>query len=478
MYRIRYQLLGFASFVIAFLLSLFTPGTWVNRAIAVAMCGTIGICSPGTVSNILQGDRAVAADVPVLVGQRSSEFEDTSSKFTPNPEVPAFPKDAGPNVIRPDFDSSTGVFATGGDTNKISNDTEEWVYSIHGTSPSEMPLVTMPLQLNKEQIKSIIGSQENFDLIESDGLTILSLSSPSDSSIWGLVSDSVLEGEILISLAKKQDGENARVKTIEKLTKSGNPKYDAYRIERDFQKIADMKSHLSYEKLRRQKFLSNPLKAARGYGQKLKPLMSKVNKFAGKTVGPAITIGYGLAVAYWVATEPKKAEICIQHLSCAKLMDPTGLVNKFAKFKDCMQNLTPQCTGELMFETATDMLFDNLSKNNSIEMKDIIEVAGRADDIRENVTNSKELKDRLNSENTSPAPKPQKDPARQSEQCMTCTITSNTISGKRYERASCPANYNLYIRDLGTPSGDFLVGSCICESRSSVQHKCPLINLH
>jgi hypothetical protein len=97
MYRIRFQLLGFASFVTTFLLSLFTPGTWVNRSISVVMCGALGICSPGTVANILQGDRAVAADVPVLVGQRSNEFDN---------EPPTDLLAPGSARIRPDFDDN------------------------------------------------------------------------------------------------------------------------------------------------------------------------------------------------------------------------------------------------------------------------------------------------------------------------------------------------------------------------------------
>jgi hypothetical protein len=81
MRRIRFKVLGFASFVMAFFLSLFTPGSWVNRAIATTMCGVIGACSPGAIANLMKGgDRAFAADVPVLVGQRSSEFDDYKSR--------------------------------------------------------------------------------------------------------------------------------------------------------------------------------------------------------------------------------------------------------------------------------------------------------------------------------------------------------------------------------------------------------------
>jgi hypothetical protein len=106
MYRIRFKLLGLASFLVALLLSLFTPGTWMNRSIAVAMCGTIGICSPGTVANILQGDRAVAADVPVLVAQRSSEFDDEPMNLSEDgsQSIPSYPSQVSPNVpLRPDF---------------------------------------------------------------------------------------------------------------------------------------------------------------------------------------------------------------------------------------------------------------------------------------------------------------------------------------------------------------------------------------
>jgi uncharacterized Zn-binding protein involved in type VI secretion len=107
MRRFRFLLLGFSSFIVSFLVSLVTPGSWVNRAIATTMCGVMGACSPGAVANFLQGgDRAFAADVPVLVGQRSSEFDDDLSASPlqgPGQSTPSQTQKIEPNGIRSDF---------------------------------------------------------------------------------------------------------------------------------------------------------------------------------------------------------------------------------------------------------------------------------------------------------------------------------------------------------------------------------------
>ncbi|NJM47562.1 MAG: hypothetical protein HC860_16500 [Alkalinema sp. RU_4_3] len=107
MRRFRFLLLGFASFIVSFLVSLVTPGSWVNRAIATTMCGVMGACSPGAVAQFLQGgDRAFAADVPVLMGQRSSEFDDdldASPRQNPGQSTPSQTQKVEPNGIRSDF---------------------------------------------------------------------------------------------------------------------------------------------------------------------------------------------------------------------------------------------------------------------------------------------------------------------------------------------------------------------------------------
>jgi hypothetical protein len=54
---------------------------------AVVMCGTIGICSPGTVANVFHSDRVVAATVPGLVAQRSNEFDDVPTDPSILPEM-------------------------------------------------------------------------------------------------------------------------------------------------------------------------------------------------------------------------------------------------------------------------------------------------------------------------------------------------------------------------------------------------------
>lgn len=122
MRRIRLFALGVASFTVALIAAFLSPGTWLNRAIASAMCTVFSFNSAiCTVDLGRYSDRVVAATPPamektifdgfedLLVQRDPNEFGDDQPTTTPpvsNPQVPAFPQDPGPNqpLRRPDFD--------------------------------------------------------------------------------------------------------------------------------------------------------------------------------------------------------------------------------------------------------------------------------------------------------------------------------------------------------------------------------------
>ncbi|MEA5552568.1 VWD domain-containing protein [Anabaena cylindrica UHCC 0172] len=121
MRRIRLFVLGISSFLVSLIAAFLSPGTWLNRAIATAMCTVFSFNSTMcTVDLARSSQRVVAATPPAvertifdglgdLLVQRSREFDDEPS--TPpvtNPQAPSFPQDPGPNtpLRRPDFDDS------------------------------------------------------------------------------------------------------------------------------------------------------------------------------------------------------------------------------------------------------------------------------------------------------------------------------------------------------------------------------------
>jgi hypothetical protein len=121
----RLLLLALGSFITTFLLSFFTPGSIASRTTASALCGVLGanttLCS---VELGKWGDRAVAADVPVWVAQRSSEFDGTASEGPSNESnIPAYPHQVSPRQpLRGDFDPSSGkptIRITSDDTSEV-----------------------------------------------------------------------------------------------------------------------------------------------------------------------------------------------------------------------------------------------------------------------------------------------------------------------------------------------------------------------
>jgi hypothetical protein len=107
------------------------------------MCGLLADCSPGTAANFIQGiDRALAANIPILIADRSNEFNNTpsfpsqsSSRYT----VPPYPHQPGIDVIRPDF----------GGTN-LDTQTQDgiWRLTMHPNSSGAMPFHIESLRVN------------------------------------------------------------------------------------------------------------------------------------------------------------------------------------------------------------------------------------------------------------------------------------------------------------------------------------------
>jgi hypothetical protein len=115
MRRIRIFALGFVSFFAVLMSALLAPGTFVNRALSAALCTVFSFNSTiCTVNLVNSSDRVVAATPPAverniadwLVQRDPGEFDDAPSvpQGGNNQQVPPFPQDPGPNIIRPEFD--------------------------------------------------------------------------------------------------------------------------------------------------------------------------------------------------------------------------------------------------------------------------------------------------------------------------------------------------------------------------------------
>ncbi|MEG4574887.1 hypothetical protein QUA56_19680 [Microcoleus sp. N3A4] len=114
MRRLRICVLGIVSFFAVLMGALLAPGTFVNRALSAALCTIFSFSSTVCTVNLAKSsDRVVAATPPAvernisdwLVQRDPGEFDDAPSVPSgSNPQVPPFPQDPGPNIIRPEFD--------------------------------------------------------------------------------------------------------------------------------------------------------------------------------------------------------------------------------------------------------------------------------------------------------------------------------------------------------------------------------------
>jgi len=170
MQRIRYFLLAIVCFFTAILI----PGTFVNRLLSTLMCAVFsfnwGAC---TVNLAKTSDRVVAAFPPSLeknidnwFTQRSGEFDDESSPPAPvnNQQVPPFPVDPGPNIIRPEFDdpgSSSPVQPEKPLELSGCSLSGTWVYSLYETLSDQALLSTVTLEIKQNEDGEISVDRSN-----------------------------------------------------------------------------------------------------------------------------------------------------------------------------------------------------------------------------------------------------------------------------------------------------------------------------
>ena len=144
MRRFRWLIYSLLGLVGACLSLLFAPGTWLNRAVSLAVCAVLSteptICSRSAAQ---RSQRTVAAEVPSIervaevLAQRDREFTDPDPpQPSGNQEAPPFPSDPGTDYIRPDFGGEEGSNSR---TLPISL-AGTWNYSLYESRDSSVPL--------------------------------------------------------------------------------------------------------------------------------------------------------------------------------------------------------------------------------------------------------------------------------------------------------------------------------------------------
>lgn len=111
----RWFILG----ILSFFGFIFAHGSWINRLLAVILCGLLGADSGLCMATAAKYSGKTVAATPamveeILLAQRSREFDAPPVAPPPgnNQPVPAFPQDAGPDYIRPDFGGNQNASPT------------------------------------------------------------------------------------------------------------------------------------------------------------------------------------------------------------------------------------------------------------------------------------------------------------------------------------------------------------------------------
>lgn len=147
--RFWFLAVGFCTAIVAYLL---TPGQWLNRLLAVALCTVLTtdqVCLPhGMTGRAVAAMPQVAQAESGLVAQRSSEFDDVPMTPAPSNTVtpPPYPVNPGPNfpVRRPDFDESTSSLVG------------RWLYNIY-ISPSQIsPTYSTLIEIEQDNDEYVI----------------------------------------------------------------------------------------------------------------------------------------------------------------------------------------------------------------------------------------------------------------------------------------------------------------------------------
>ncbi|MDJ1169984.1 hypothetical protein PMG71_11150 [Roseofilum sp. BLCC_M154] len=151
----RWFILG----ILSFFGFVFAQGSWINRLLALILCGLLGADSGLCMATVAKYSGKTVAATPamveeILLAQRSREFDDPPVAPPPgnSQPVPAFPQDAGPDYIRPDFgdtQSNPQSIQSSGDLTFvshtiISSDRRKIVFQSPSTGLEEVYITTSP----------------------------------------------------------------------------------------------------------------------------------------------------------------------------------------------------------------------------------------------------------------------------------------------------------------------------------------------
>lgn len=188
MRRIRFVAFALISFIAALVAVIFTPSTFLNRAIATALCTVFSFNSTVWMGSLAQSsERLLAANPPVeertisdgfgdWLVQRSREFDDDKPVSTPpsgNPNVPPYPQQPSPNIIRPEFDTPNSRQQTQSQARNYPF-TGVWWYEMHSSPSDVQPFYSNFLQIThngNEYIPFVCESNCNIGQLQRKPIT-------------------------------------------------------------------------------------------------------------------------------------------------------------------------------------------------------------------------------------------------------------------------------------------------------------------
>ncbi|WP_448573194.1 hypothetical protein [Trichothermofontia sp.] len=362
--RFWFLAIGFCTAIVAYLL---TPGQWLNRLVAVALCTVLTtdqVCLPHGMTG-----RAVAAMPRVevaqaeaglvaqqaddrLIAQRSSEFDDVPVTPAPSNTVtpPPYPSDPGPNfpVRRPDFDDNNTYQGYEGEAIEINlgpinqSGQDLWILAAYESLDSQNPLLLFPVNLKLEDLpnynQASASSQGNVELVfDEENSTLLSYSQDSNQSfIAAILQDTRDENNKLYLLAIPL-GRGNTVNTIKSKFISKNQysisisKQQLARIPESERTSAARNETLKWkdnvrnnqnEYLRNNRNLNFIKKII---PPKYRPLVVSGSKFLGKVAKalPAIVaVATLLAATEWAFRNPQTFSRCISSTRCRNSLAP------------------------------------------------------------------------------------------------------------------------------------------------------------